>query len=156
MAGNPSGMTPSESTAEIAGLLDRYLITLDDEKLDDDWTRSLFTEDASVTFPVGGHQGAAGMGAFHQRTLDAFTCTQHMGTHAFVEIEGGGGTARLRANCTSTHVHRPENAAELGPLFRTGTFVDGRARRTPEGWRLSALSFRLMWKHGTPPGGGGR
>jgi hypothetical protein len=37
------------------------------------------------------------------------------------------------------------------PLFATGTFVTGEARRTPDGWRLSRLSFRLIWATGNPP-----
>jgi hypothetical protein len=39
----------------------------------------------------------------------------------------------------------------LAPLFTTGTFVNGEALRTPVGWRLTLLSFRLLGADGTPP-----
>lgn len=133
--------------AAVAGLLDRYLISLDDEKLDDSWARGLFTEDAVVAFPMNAHEGRAGMADYHNGALAAFERTQHLGSPAVVAVNGDGAT--LRANLISTHVHHP--GGDRPPLFVTGTFVDGAARRTPEGWRLSRLSFRLIWAQGAPP-----
>jgi len=63
---NPRG------TAAVAALLDRYLLGLDDDKLDDDWARSLFTADATVEFPMSRHSGLAGMAGWHRDALAAF------------------------------------------------------------------------------------
>ncbi|HET6358282.1 nuclear transport factor 2 family protein [Streptomyces sp.] len=145
-------MTSTRSTAEIGSLLDRYLVGLDDEKLDDDWAKRLFTDDAVVEFPMSRHEGIDGLAAYHRSALAAFERTQHLGSPAVVELDGE--RARLRANLISTHVHLPDQAlpdGELPPLFATGTFVTGEARRTSEGWRLSLLSFRLIWATGNPP-----
>ncbi|MET7622258.1 nuclear transport factor 2 family protein [Streptomyces sp. NPDC005408] len=145
-------MTSIRSTAEIGSLLDRYLISLDDEKLDEDWARRLFTDDAVVEFPMSRHEGIEGLAAYHSSALAAFERTQHQGSPAVVELDGD--RARLRANLISTHVHLPHQAppdGERPPLFATGTFVNGEARRTAEGWRLSLLSFRLIWATGSPP-----
>ncbi|MGW8066192.1 nuclear transport factor 2 family protein [Streptomyces ziwulingensis] len=138
--------------AEIAGLLHRYLLSLDDGELDDAWSAGLFTEDAVVAFPVSRHEGADGMAAYHRSALSAFAATQHLGSPAVVELDGDRAT--LRANLISTHVHHAHHAPPQGdvpPLFATGTFVDGEARRTARGWRLSLLAFRLLWADGSPP-----
>jgi len=141
---NPRG------TAAVAALLDRYLLGLDDDKLDDDWVRSLFTADATVEFPMSRHSGLAGMAGWHRDALAAFRSTQHLGSPAVVTLAGDRAT--LRANLQSTHVHRPENEPTCGNLFATGTFVTGEARReTGAGWRLSRLSFRVLWMSGSPP-----
>lgn len=147
MTSTDSPAAPAGDTAAVAGLLDRYLITLDDEKLDDDWARGLFTDDAVVAFPMNSHEGVAGMAEYHSGALAAFERTQHLGSPAVVSADGDRAT--LRANLISTHVHHP--GGDRPPLFVTGTFVEGAARRTPEGWRLSRLSFRLVWAQGAPP-----
>jgi SnoaL-like domain len=144
---------PSNQPAEIAALLDRYLVGLDDDKLDDDWARRLFTEDARVEFPMSEHVGLAGLAAYHRDAMANFGMTQHLNSPAVVELDGASAT--LRANLVSTHVHRPADPAAAGerpPLFTAGTFVTGEACRTPAGWRLRRLSFRLVWATGTPPG----
>ncbi|MEV6552915.1 nuclear transport factor 2 family protein [Streptomyces sp. NPDC051597] len=145
-------MTSSQSTADVAGLLDRYLINLDDDKLDDAWARGLFTEDAVVEFPMSRHEGIAGLAEYHSTALAAFARTQHINSPAVVEIDGDRAT--LRANIVSTHVHHPSDHpedAERDPIFANGSLVSAEARHTPDGWRLSLLSLRMIWVTGTPP-----
>lgn len=132
----------------VGGLLDRYLIGLDTEKLDDAWARGIFTEDAAVVFPMAGHRGIEGLAEWHRTSLAAFARTQHLNSPAVVECTGG--TAALRANLVSTHVHRSDGARS--GLFTVGTSVTGEARRTAAGWRLSALTFAVIWTAGEPPG----
>ncbi|MDT0612724.1 nuclear transport factor 2 family protein [Streptomyces lancefieldiae] len=148
-----SAESSEQSRASVAALLNRYLVSLDDtdDTLDDDWADGLFTEDAVVAFPMSRHQGRAGMAAYHSTALTAFAATQHLGGAPVVVLDGDRAT--LRANLISTHVHHARHTppqGELPPLFATGTFVTGRARRTGRGWRLSELSFRLLWADGSP------
>jgi hypothetical protein len=143
---------PASQPTEVGALLDRYLLGLDDDKLDDDWARGLFTEQARIEFPMSQHEGIDGLAAYHRQTLAMFERTQHLNSPAVVELDGD--RASLRANLISTHVHLPANAppgGERPPLFMTGTLVTGEARSTPDGWRLSRLSFRLVWATGSPP-----
>ncbi|MDT3397071.1 nuclear transport factor 2 family protein [Streptomyces sp. B1866] len=147
-------MEYQSAAADASRLLDRYLISLDDQRLDDGWAKSLFTDDALVEFPMSRHRGLAGMADWHRAALSAFSGTQHLGSPAVVDRpddDGGGAPDRLllRANLVSTHVHHAPAAGE--PVFAVGTFVDGEARRTPDGWRLAALRFRTVWMTGTPP-----
>lgn len=143
---------PSSQAAEVGALFDRYLITLDEEKLDDDWARGLFTEDARIVFPMSQHEGIEGLAAYHGQALSRYERTQHLNSPAVVEVRGS--RASFRANLMSTHVHLAANApagGERPALFATGTSVTGAARRTPDGWRLSELSFRVVWMTGSPP-----
>ncbi|WP_409239864.1 nuclear transport factor 2 family protein [Streptomyces sp. PA5.6] len=147
-------VTPDTAVVDaftVSGLLDRYLLALDTEELDDAWARTLFTEDAVVAFPLSRHEGIAGLARWHRAALENFARTQHLNSPAVVELTGAG--ASLRANLLSTHVHHPGGP---GPeLFTTGTSVTGAARRTPDGWRLTRLSFGLIWVDGVPPGARG-
>lgn len=129
--------------AEVAALLDRYLLGLDDGPLNEAWGRALFTSDAEVEFPVGRHAGRSGLVDFHRAAMAKFARTQHLNSPAVVDLDGD--RARLRANLISTQV------LPSGALFTTGTAAHGSARRTAGGWRLDWLSFRLIWKTGDPP-----
>ncbi|MFH8612584.1 nuclear transport factor 2 family protein [Streptomyces sp. NPDC018029] len=135
----------------VRGLLDRYLLALDTEKLDDAWARTLFTEDAVVAFPLSRHEGRAGLAEWHRSALAHFARTQHLNSPAVVDCAGD--EASLRANLVSTHVHHP--GGEGPELFTTGTSVSGSACRTAAGWRLARLSFGLIWVDGVPPGARG-
>ena len=113
----------------------------------------MFTEDALVEFPMSRHRGLSGLADWHRAALSAFAGTQHLGSPAVVDRVSGEDDEpdrlMLRANLHSTHVHHP--GSEDQPLFTTGTFVNGEARRTPDGWRLCTLRFRVVWTTGTPP-----
>src|SRR5438309_8007500 len=115
---------PSNQSAEVGALLDQYLLSLDDGKLDDDWARSLFTEHARIEFPISQHEGIDGLAAYHRHALAVFQRTQHLNSPAVVEFDGD--RASLKANLISTHVHLPVNASpgdERVMLFTTGTVV---------------------------------
>ena len=141
--------SPAADSAEatlVGELLGRYLIALDDGELDDAWARSLFTEDAVVTFPMSRHAGCAGLAEWHRASLAVFARTQHLGSPPVVTVEGD--RAVFRANVLATHVHRP--GGDGPPLFRAGTLASGEARRTPAGWRIGGLSFRVLFTEGEP------
>lgn len=147
-------MASHESAAEIGALLDRYLLSLDEGGLDDAWARDLFTADVRIEFPISAHDGIEGVAEYHRASLAAFARTQHLNSPALVTVTGD--RARLRANLVSTHVHLAADGGDGAgrpPLFSTGTSVTGEAVRTPGGWRLSLLAFRLIWADGVPPAG---
>ena len=146
-------MTANQSTAEVGGLLDRYLLSLDDGKLDEEWARSLFTADACVEFPIGRHEGIDGIAEYHRNDLAKFERTQHLNSPAVVTGLADG-RASLQANVIATHTHPATGQAAAGEppaLFTIGLLVTGEARRTPDGWRLGLLSFRMIWSAGSPP-----
>jgi SnoaL-like domain len=144
-------VTTDDPEAEVATLLNRYFVALDQDELDDKWATGQFTRDARIEFPMSSHAGIEGLAAYHRESLGAFARTQHLNSPAVVRV---GETTTLQANLISTHVHLPTDDASDSdgpPLFVTGTSVSGEARLTSGGWRLSRLSFRLVWATGTPP-----
>ncbi|BBA96381.1 hypothetical protein RVR_1650 [Actinacidiphila reveromycinica] len=136
----------TDDAATVSGLLNRYLLALDSGGLDDAWARGLFTADAVVSFPMATYEGIVGLAEWHRHSLEKFARTQHLNSPAVVECAGD--EAEFGANLVSTHVHRPGD--EHAALFVTGTSVAGRARRTPAGWKLTRLSFDLVWRQGSP------
>lgn len=140
--------------AEISGLLDRYLLDFDDlpdPPRDDGWYGSLFTPDLDLEFPVGGHRGLAGLARFQRAAKANWARTHHASTNHVVEVVGD--RAELSAKLLVTHVHPPGSG--LADL-RTGSRIEARAVRTPDGWRLRALAIRLVWSRGDLPPGAGR
>ncbi|MEU3609177.1 nuclear transport factor 2 family protein [Streptomyces sp. NPDC035033] len=140
---------------EIASLLNRYILGLDDEDvvLDEKWACGIFTRDAVVTFPVGESRGIEEIVQDHRRMLAAWERTQHM--HSPADVVVAGDSARLVAHVVATHVHRtgspPHAPTADPPTFSAGTFVSAGVRRTADGWRFTSLGFRLRWTRGTPP-----
>ncbi|MGH3932636.1 MAG: nuclear transport factor 2 family protein [Pseudonocardiaceae bacterium] len=152
VAAPPAQLDEVAQRAEIGALLDRYLLSLDENRIDDGWSQSIFTADARVEFPVSHHEGVDGLATYHREALAKFARTQHLNSGAVIDLDGDRAT--IRANLISTHVHRSAaspQGTDRAPLFTTGTYVDGDARRTTHGWRFRRLSFRLVWVTGSPP-----
>ncbi|GGR87318.1 hypothetical protein Snoj_65910 [Streptomyces nojiriensis] len=141
-------MKTSHLDAEISSLLDRYVLGLDYDKLDDEWASGLFSEDVLIEFPVSRHAGIDGLVEYHQKALAMWDGTHHQNTPAIVSITADRAT--LRANMTSVHMHHQREGEAL-PHYVSGTYITGDAVYTEHGWRLSRLSFELIWKTGNPP-----
>jgi hypothetical protein len=140
--------------AEISELLDRYLTDFDTlltqpfdhVPRDDAWYRRLFTEDLRLTFPVGGHQGIAGLAEFQLAAKANWARTQHISSNHVVDLDGD--KAALRAQLLVTHVHPVELSR---PHFTAGSRIQALAVRAQEGWRLDELTISLIWTSGAPP-----
>ncbi|MFI6037301.1 nuclear transport factor 2 family protein [Streptomyces sp. NPDC051315] len=148
---------------DVQDLVDRYLAGLDEAEFDDAWARSVFTEDGRFQFPMGGHDGVAGMAEFTAAMMGKWRRTHHMAAGHFVEIDGD--RARVRGNLIATHLHLQEAAPQDPPgqsgaretlrapePFQVGDRFEGEAVRTDAGWRFARLAFEVVWTRGTPPG----
>lgn len=132
---------------ELQDLVDRYLTGLDDAEFDDDWARSVFTEDGRFEFALGGHEGVAGMAAFTAAMMGKWQRTHHVSAGHHVDLDGD--LAQVRGTLIATHLHRDAVAAEP---FQVGDRFEGEAVRTAGGWRFTRLAFEVVWSRGTPPG----
>ncbi|EPH44810.1 nuclear transport factor 2 family protein [Streptomyces aurantiacus] len=141
-------MSINHAQAEVSSLLDRYVLGLDYDKLDDEWAYGLFTNDVLIEFPISRHTGIEGLVEYHQKALSMWARTHHVNTPSIVSVDGDRAT--LRANMTAVRVLH-EQDGETRPHYSTGTYITGDAVRTERGWRLSRLSFDLIWKTGNPP-----
>jgi hypothetical protein len=137
--------------ADISELIDRYFTAFDrltDEARDDEWYRSVFTEDLRLVFPVGGHTGIDGVAEFNRAARAKWVRTHHLSANHLVTLDGDRAT--VRAHLLVTHVPGPDGAAHH---LSTGSHFDAIAVRTQAGWRLGKLVFTLVWISGEPPAG---
>lgn len=132
--------------SEIAELVDRYLCSLDERKLDKDWAREFFTEDAVVEFPIGSTAGIDGIVANARVGVLRFARTQHLGMNCLVDGSPDGNGASARWNQVNHHVHSE------GDLFSSGTWSDADFVHTPAGWRIARTTMHVTWTVGRPPG----
>ncbi|MEU0671736.1 ester cyclase [Streptomyces sp. NPDC006172] len=133
-------------------LVARYLAGLDEGGFDETWARSLFTEDIEMTFPVGSHQGLAGVVGFTAEIMARWGRTHHHGSESQVDVDGD--RAELSWSLIASHVH---HGSPLPPdptqYFQLGGRFTGTARRTPDGWRFDRLGLRIAWTTGSVPKG---
>ncbi|MFJ8442493.1 nuclear transport factor 2 family protein [Kitasatospora griseola] len=144
--------------AEITGLIDGYLISLDTVprgggRFDEAWARRYFTSDVRISTPVGQHEGIAGLAEAEQVTLGKFERTQHVGANYMIDLDGD--RAAVRWNALMTHVHlattQQARGEDPGGHFDVGGTFTGEAVRTPDGWRLRRLDVQAVWTTGRGP-----
>jgi SnoaL-like domain len=133
--------------ADLTALLDRFALGLDNPDLDacdEDWYRTLFTEDVRLELPNGSHHGTAGLPEFFSGPKRAWARTHHLVTNRVLDLDGDRATGR--ANAHATHVPHTQG----DPLFAGGGQYRFTARRTPEGWRIDHLAVTIVWASGGP------
>ncbi|MFI7400967.1 nuclear transport factor 2 family protein [Streptomyces sp. NPDC049541] len=131
--------------AEITDLLDRYLRSLDEGVFDEEWARVFHTEDVTAEMPIGTVHGRDALLARVRQGMALFDRTVHLGTNAVIEIDGERATTR--GVQLSTHVL----ADGTGSVFISAGHADAELVRTPEGWRISSSTLRVVWTQGPPP-----
>jgi SnoaL-like domain len=118
--------------------------------------RSIFAEDVRADTPGGQVRGIDLATAQATRNHTPDRRFQHLLTNVLVELDGDHATVS-----TNMLLSVAPNAAPGGPTAGVGapgvTFqLGGRYRfeatRTPEGWRLSAVSLRPVWSSGSLDG----
>jgi hypothetical protein len=128
------------TTAELA---DRLAITdlvshlglwLDEKRFDD--ARSVLVEDVSVSTPGGQAQGIERVVAQASRNHE--DDTQHAITNVLIDVDGDRAT--VGANLVVTFARDGARIATHGERYRF------QAVRTPEGWRLSRIEVKPVWR----------
>lgn len=134
---------------ELCELVDRYLASLDEGVFDDAWARSLFTDDAELSYPVGSHRGTAGLVGFTADIMGRWQRTHHHGSNHLVSVAGDA--ASLRWNLLAVHVPvgAPPPPASVDHFYLGGKFT-AEAVRTTDGWRFRRLQLRVVWTSGSP------
>lgn len=134
--------------AALTDLADRYLRQLDVGVFDQEWARSVFTEDVELDFPPGSHRGVEGVDEFTRGFMRHWDRTHHNVSHHAVELDGGD-EATVAWNVVAIHMHHgsPPPPASAAHFYLGGRFA-AVARRTEAGWRLRRLTLEVVWTTG--------
>ena len=124
--------------AELADLLARHGLWMDEERFDPATAAEIFTPDATVRTQSGQSQGLEALAAHGRRVHANYSATQHITTNVLIALDGDRAT--LRANLLATFVHdSPDNTSSIGERYRF------EAVRTPAGWRFSSVQVIPVW-----------
>lgn len=129
---NDTQMQELADRAEIADLVSRLGLWLDEQRFDG--ARSILTEDITVETPGGSARGLERVAEQARRNHEV--PTQHFIANVLVDLDGDRAT--VGANLMVRFVPSPT----LGERYRF------EAVRTPDGWRLSSIQVRPVWKDG--------
>jgi hypothetical protein len=127
--------------AELADLVARQGLWLDERDFAN--AAAIFTSDAVVRTQGGESRGLEALTEQARRSHQPYAATQHVTSNLLIEIDGD--RAVLRANLIAVFVDAstaPRPAVVIGERYRF------EARRTPAGWRLSAVQAEPVWRDG--------
>ena len=134
----------------ITELLTKYFQLIDDKEFAVEGMRALFTEDGTLTRPNDSVvSGPAEIAESNTKSFARFRATQHLPSGFVIQITGDEAT--LRANVMAMHLwadgYGDPNSLER--YFVGGVVVRASARRTADGWRLTNLGGRNVWRGGS-------
>ena len=131
----------------LVALVNRYVTTLDEpSSFDEDWARSLFTEDVRLEHEIAVLEGIEEVAAAHRMVMARWERTFHFSTNHRVALDGDH--AHLTARLMAIHVHPGENPP--GPLI-AANLLNADAVRTRDGWRFEWFAPRTIWRTGQSP-----
>ncbi|ACU37515.1 nuclear transport factor 2 family protein [Actinosynnema mirum] len=137
---------------EFNALVSRFFRAMDVREFPDGWAQDHFTDDATLSSPIGSAEGVTAVAAHVEESIRRFARTQHTSSDLLVDEAEG---VAVTWNALMTHVHLDSTlrsrGADANPLFQVGGHWRAELRRTPEGWRISALSHDALWTTGLPP-----
>jgi hypothetical protein len=131
----------------ISDLIDRYFLSLDQGRFDQEYARRVFSEDVELSFPPGDHTGLPGLAAYTAGFMGHWKRTHHHISRHLIALDGD--RAEIGWNLFATHIHpdSPPPPAS-GHHFYLGGRFEGEAVRTPDGWRVRRLTLRVSWTTG--------
>jgi ketosteroid isomerase-like protein len=138
--------TETEDRLAILELISRLALTIDAK----DWDAMgrLFTDTVyhDRTSLTGGEPYTAPVAQFvdgWRQTLQNMDAVHHQITNHVIRVDGDQATCT--ANMQGTHVLAN---ASGGPMWTVGGRHEYQLTRTPNGWRISGLTFTLQWATG--------
>jgi SnoaL-like domain len=132
----------------VVALVDHYVKTLDEPTgFDEEWARSLFTEDVRLEHEIAVLEGIEEVAAAHRMVMARWARTLHFTTNHCVRFDDEH--AYLSARLIAIHVHPGEDPPDS---LIAANFLDADAVRTSKGWRFERFAPRTIWRAGQSPG----
>jgi hypothetical protein len=133
--------------ARVVALVDHYVTTLDEpSSFDEDWARSLFTEDVRLEYETAVLEGIEEVAAAHRMVMARWERTFHFSINHHIELDGEH--AHLTARLMAIHVHPGENPPEP-PI--AANLLEADAVHTSQGWRFERFTPHTVWRAGQSP-----
>jgi hypothetical protein len=133
--------------ARVVALVDHYVNTLDQpSRFDEDWARSLFTEDVRLEHEIAVLEGIEEVAAGHRLVMARWERTLHFSANHRIEFDGEH--AHVAARLMVINVHPGENPPD--PLI-AANLLDADAVQTINGWRFARFAPRTLWRTGQSP-----
>ena len=131
----------------VVALVDHYVTTLDEpSSFDEDWARSLFTEDVRLEHEIAVLEGIEEVAAAHRMVMARWERTLHFSANHRIEFDGE--RAHLTARLMAIHVHPGENPPDS---LIAANLLDADAVHTSNGWRFERFAPRTLWRTGQSP-----
>ena len=131
---------------EVTALIDHYVSSLDEQvDLDEEWARSLFTEDVRLEHEIAVLEGISEVAGAHRVVMARWQRTFHLTTNHRIDFDGG--RACLTARLLAVHVHPGEHPPDA---LVAANVLEADAVRTPDGWRFERFAPRTVWRTGQP------
>lgn len=135
---------------EITQLLNDYFRALDEKDFKISRMEQIFLPDAKIVRPNGTSMtGPEMIGKSHNQSFARFKSTQHLISNQYVTISGDN--ADIRANLIAIHLwnDRDNEANFLNSSFIAGGVITALVVHTQQGWKISSLTNRNVWKAGS-------
>ena len=132
----------------VVALVDHYVTTLDvPSHFDEEWARSLFTEDVRLEHEIAVLEGIEEVAAAHRMVMARWEGTLHFSTNHRIEFDGEH--AHLTARLMAIHVHPGENPPDA---LIAANLLEADAVHSDKGWRFARFAPRTLWRTGQSPG----
>ncbi|MET8428923.1 nuclear transport factor 2 family protein [Nocardia sp. NPDC004860] len=136
-------------TARITKVFNGYFRALDEMCFDVTRFEQIFASNGRIVRPNGvAVAGPASIAGSHAVSFARFDATQHLLSGHDVAIDGD--TADVRANLVAIHLWKgmPVESSMLERSFTAGGVVTADLARTPDGWRMTEVRNRIIWRAG--------
>ncbi len=131
-------------------LVTKYFQLVDDKDFAVEQMQAIFTDDGSVTRPNDAViAGPAEIAESNSKSFARFRATQHLPSGFVIELDGD--QAAVRVNVMAMHLWADGfgDPNALDKHFVGGVVIQASARRTANGWRLTNLRGRNVWRSGS-------
>ena len=136
--------------SEVTQVFNSYFRALDEKNFEVSHLQLIFTPDAEIIRPNGTSMvGPQMIGNSHKESFARFRSTQHLLTGHDVTIDGEKAT--IRANLVAMHLwaHGQGELHSLENFFLAGGVITAQLVHTPEGWKMTRLENRIVWRAGS-------
>ena len=134
---------------QISELLSRYFAAVDDKCIDMKIVKATFSGDGKIVRPNGSAlSGWKDIFDGQSKSFTRFRATHHVITDHVINIEDN--KAKVRANVTAMHLwnFNESDPNSLQSHFVAGLVLSAIAIKTSDGWRISELANRNIWRSG--------